>query len=150
MDLTRSHYDSREGKLFVFDEQKREIKETKVRYCNPSPYDIEVGLKARVGGLLPNIDFQETFMKAFFAAFDEVQKNGSPFRFQADRLSNFTGQGFLDGDMTFFLERTDKPGDANYRCEFRATLAVNQYDGSMKSLVAYVKKELLDIEAKKG
>jgi hypothetical protein len=150
MDLTRSHYDAGEGKLYTFDAATRDIKESKVRYANPSPYQIDAGLNARVGGLMPDIAFQDKFRFAFFEAFDEVQKNGSPFQFDRNRLANFTGQGFIDGDLTFFLERQDKPGDANFKCEFRATMAVNQFDGGVKSLIAYIKKELQTIEAKQG
>jgi hypothetical protein len=148
MDLTRSHYRS-DGRLFVYDEQKRDIVETRVQYENPSPYAIDAGLNTRVGGLIPKLDFQRIFLVAFFEIFDQVQKAGYPlFQFDKNRLSNFTGQGFIDGDLSFFLERSDKPDEANYRCEFRATLAVNHYDGSYSSLTNEFRKEMLKIKAK--
>jgi hypothetical protein len=43
MDLTRSHYRN-DGRLFVYDAQKRAIVETRVQYENPSPYAIDAGL----------------------------------------------------------------------------------------------------------
>jgi hypothetical protein len=135
--------------LFVYDKQKREIVETRVQYENPSPYSIDAGLNARVGGLIPTLDFQRVFLRAFFDVFDEVQKAGHPlYKFDENRLSNFSGQDFIDGDLSFFLERSDKPDEANYRCEFRATLAVNHYDGSYSSLTNEFKKEMLKIKAK--
>ncbi len=149
MDLTRSHYDARNGTLFQLDQANRRIKPTKVQYANPSVYLVDVGLEARVGGLMPNIEYQTQFTSAFYAAYDEVQRSsGNLLQFDGNRLANHTGQGFVDGDMTFFVERADRVDDANYRAEFRATLSVNKYDGTITSLISYIKAELQALAVK--
>jgi hypothetical protein len=146
MDLTRSHYHN--GLLFTYDASKRQILPALVQYVNPSPYDINAGLSTRVGGLIPDVNFQTTFLRAFFLAYDDIQKNGSPLQFDERRHAGFSGEGFINGDLTFFVERKDKSGDSGYEAEFRATLAVNQFDGTLLSLANYIKGELATLVAK--
>ncbi len=148
MDLTKSHYNASNGTLFTFDAQARRITPDKVQYANPSPYTIDAGLNARVGGLIPNIEFQTGFMNAFYKAFDEVQKESGLLQFRKGGAVE-DGQDFLNGDLTFLVERSDFPGHADYRAEFRATLAVNEFDGTTTSLYEYVKEELATLAAKK-
>ncbi len=136
MDLTRAHYHN--GLLFTYDAAKRQILPALVQYANPSPYDINAGLSTRVGGLIPDVNFQTTFLRAFFVAYDEIQRSGSPLQFDQRRLAGFPGEGFINGDLTFFVERKEKSGDSGFEAEFRATLAVNKFDGTLLSLVDYI------------
>lgn len=149
MDLSRAHYDARNGTLFTFDALNRRVAPGKVQYVNPSPYAIDAGLNVRVGGLIPDINFQMAFIRAFYSAFDEVQRQyGNPLQFDDNWLTDHKGADFINGDMTFFVERSDKPDNADYRAEFRATLAVNQYNGIVNSLVEYIRKELATLAVK--
>lgn len=146
MDLTRSHYHN--GLLFTYDAGKRKNVPSPVQYVNPSPYAIDAGLSTRVGGLIPDINFQDTFLRAFFIAYDDIQASGNPLQFKKTRLAGFAGEGFIDGDLTFFVERKDKAGDVGYEVEFRATLAVANFDGTLLSLANYIKGELASLVAK--
>lgn len=148
MNLYFSHYDASSGLLYSYDELNRRIVPSKVRYANASRYTFETGLQNRVGELIPHIEFQQQFVMAFFEAYNEIQKAHGNLQFDANRLVGFKGQGFIEGDMTFFVERADNPFNVSYREEFRASGYAVHFDGTSLSLVSVIKAALRKLAEK--